>query len=125
MELIGKFIKPFGWVTAKLEEHYDGRLPGISQALFAVGLTAVIFSPIMLYTLLIGLQLQPPYCYIGMAVWLAFIGFTFLLDAYFYYAKVKALVQSHLQSADFKWDIDRLSKEYTDMLKKKRSRPRS
>ena len=114
IKLVEWFFKPFNWVANKLEEHFTGRLGGIPQSLFVAGLLIVISSPVLVYTALLMLQLQSPYCYISFALWLGFIGFIILCEIYVSYAQGKRLIES--LSKEFKWDVEKYTKEYFELI---------
>ena len=94
METIDKLLKPFSWIASKLEGQYDKRFRYISQTIFVIGLAIMIFSPVAIYVVLILLQLQPPYCYVGFGFWLVYIGFIILLGVYIEYRRGKELLKS-------------------------------
>lgn len=114
------FFKPFNYIASKIEEHYAGRIRGIPQFLFVTGLLLVIGSPVIVYTSLLMLQLQPPYCYISFALWIGFIGFIGLCEIYISYSQGKRVIDS--LSKDFKWDVEKYSKEYFEMVDKQQNK---
>lgn len=120
MELVGIIIKPFSWVAQKLENSYSGPLRGLPQAFFVLGMAIIIFSPALVYAMLILLQLQSPFCYLAVAAWVGYIGFIGLVGLYLDYAHGKDMLKS--LSKDFKWDIDEYLGEYLDLSEKQRSK---
>jgi hypothetical protein len=116
LRLMETFFKPINWIAAKLEEHYPDRLAGIPQVLFLLGFLIIVSSPFLIYVALLTLQLQPPLCYISFSAWIAFMGFIFSAEVFVSYAEAKRLIQS--LSRDFKWDIEKYSKEYFELLER-------
>jgi len=116
MKFMEWLFKPFNRIASELEEHYAGSLRGIPQFLSVTGIFIVISSPVIVYTTLLMLQLQPPYCYISFALWVAFIGFIILCEIYVSYAQGKRLIESF--SKEFKWDVEKYTKEYFELIDK-------
>jgi hypothetical protein len=120
MKLMETLFRPFRWVSSTLEEHYTGRLRGLVQAIFMIGVVIVIASPIIVYAGLLSLQLQPPYSYISFCLWFTFIGFILLGGVYVSYSQAERFIES--LSKDFKWDIEKYSQEYLELLKRQNAK---
>ena len=80
----------------------------------------VVSSPFLIYTTLITLQLQPPYCYISLSLWVGFMAFILLCEVYVGYNQAKRLVES--LSKDFTWDLEKYSKEYFEIIEAQRDK---
>ncbi|UCE95465.1 MAG: hypothetical protein JSV51_06985 [Candidatus Bathyarchaeota archaeon] len=120
VNIVGIVVKCFSWVARKLEDHYDGRLAGLPQTVFALGVTFTAFSPFVIYTILLALRLTPPYSYIGFALWIAFVGAIMTGAAYMDYTRGQATMDS--LSKDFTWDIEQYTKDYMDLLENKQTK---
>jgi len=117
MEIIDILLKPLSWIALKLEDQYDRTFRYIAQTIFVISLAIIIFSPIVIYLILIFLQLQPPYCYIGFSSWLAYIIFIILVGLYAEYRHQKELIKSLLK--ENRYENARHLDEYLQLLRKK------
>ncbi len=90
--------------------------------MFLTGFLILVTSPFLLYTALLAWQLQPPYCYISLSIWIAFFGFILLCEIYVGYRQAKRLAES--LSKDFTWDLEKYSKEYLEIVEAQRSKKR-
>ena len=118
MKIVGVLLRPLNKAIGRLEESYEGRLRGLSQSLVLIGFLAVASAPFLVYVGLLTLQLQPPYCYLSLALWLGFcLGFDGFIIACIVrreYVQTRRLIDG--LSKEFKWDTDKYAEEYLELI---------